>query len=94
MQGHGKALILALAEAAKCNKMDQLQVHIGSNDNGMASFYRKLGFTPLRTFKTLDTMWMDEYILAIPGKWESQLISLAGGFVMCARGLRSFLHWP
>ena len=26
-QGHGKALILALAEAAKCNRMAQLRVH-------------------------------------------------------------------
>jgi ribosomal protein S18 acetylase RimI-like enzyme len=66
-QGHGKALILALAEAAKCNKMNQLRVHIGSNDDGMASFYRKLGFTPLRTFKASDARLTDEYVLAIQG---------------------------
>ena len=60
-------MVLALAEAAKCDKADQLRVHIGSNDNGMASFYRKLGFTPFRTFKPLDTVWTDEYVLAIQG---------------------------
>ncbi len=66
-QGHGKALIRALAEAARCNKMNQLRVDIGSNDDGMASFYRKLGFTPLRTFKASDGRWTDEYVLAIQG---------------------------
>jgi hypothetical protein len=60
-------LILALAEAAKCNKMNQLRVQIGSNDGGMASFYRKLGFTPFRTFKAFDARWTDEYVLAIQG---------------------------
>jgi hypothetical protein len=60
-------LVLALAEAAKCNKMNQLRVHIGSNDDGMASFYRKLGFIPLRTFKASDAGWTDEYVLPIQG---------------------------
>ena len=66
-QGHGKALVLALAEAAKCNKMDQLRVHIGSEDDGMASFYRRLGFRPSRTFLASDARRLDEYVLAIEG---------------------------
>ncbi|MEN6458529.1 MAG: GNAT family N-acetyltransferase [Thermoguttaceae bacterium] len=63
MQGHGKALVLALAEAAKCHKMAQVCVHVGSDDGGMAMFYRSLGFKPLRTFKTFDARWLDEYVL-------------------------------
>jgi ribosomal protein S18 acetylase RimI-like enzyme len=66
-QGHGKALILALAEAANRNRMTQVCVHIRPNDDGMGAFYRRLGFTPLRTFKMFDTTWTDEYILAIQG---------------------------
>ena len=67
MQGHGKALLRALAEAAKGNRIDQLRVHISSHDNGMALFYRRLGFQPARSFGTSDTRWLDEYVLAIQG---------------------------
>ena len=65
LEGHGKALILALAEVAKRSKMDQLRVHIDSNDAGMASFYRKLGFHPFRAVRASDTQWLHEYVLTI-----------------------------
>ncbi len=66
-QGHGKALIRALAEAATRNAIDQLRVHISSSDNGMALFYRRLGFQPVRNFAASDKRWLDEYVLAIQG---------------------------
>ena len=75
-EGHGKALILALVEAAKCNKMDQLRVHIGSNDTGMALFYGRLGFQPVRTFWSSDTRWLDEYVLTIQRNGKVILISI------------------
>ena len=65
VQGHGRALILALAEAAKCKNLSQVRVHVSSNDSGMAAFYRRLGFTPLRTFKTSNDLWTDQYVLAL-----------------------------
>jgi ribosomal protein S18 acetylase RimI-like enzyme len=67
VQGHGRALILALAKAARCNKMSQVRVHVSSDDSGMAAFYRRLGFTPLRAFKASNDLWADQYVLALQG---------------------------
>jgi ribosomal protein S18 acetylase RimI-like enzyme len=67
-QGYGRALILALVEAARFNKMTQLCVHVGSDNERMASFYRRLGFKPLCTMVGVsDARWVDEYVLAIRG---------------------------
>ena len=68
MQGHGKSLISALVDAASQNKMTQLNVHLRSSDNGMGEFYRRLGFTLLRTFKMFEPSWTDEYVLPIQKK--------------------------
>jgi ribosomal protein S18 acetylase RimI-like enzyme len=64
-QGHGKALALALLEAARRNKMTRAHVLIGRNDDGMAMFYRRLGFTPFRALRASETQWMVEYVLTI-----------------------------
>jgi ribosomal protein S18 acetylase RimI-like enzyme len=69
-QGHGKALIQALAAAAHRNKIVQVRVCLGSSDGGMAAFYRRLGFTPLRRIQAFDTMWSHEYVLAFKGNGE------------------------
>ncbi len=69
-QGHGKALIQALAAAARHEQMTRLCIHLAANDKTMASFYEHLGFTAFRSFKAVDGRWMDEYVMALPGSLE------------------------
>ena len=67
-QGHGKALLHALIERARRDRVVQLRVSIDSNDQGMSYFFRKFGFIPIRTFKVLGGQWRDEYLLRISDK--------------------------
>ena len=64
-QGHGRALVQALVEAARTHQMRQLRVCADIHDRGMGYFYRRLGFELFRAFKTPEGKWMDEYVLAI-----------------------------
>ncbi len=64
-QGHGKALLHALIERARRDRVVQLRASIDSSDQGMSYFFRKFGFIPIRTFRVFGGRWRDEYLLRI-----------------------------
>ena len=64
-QGHGRALVCALIEAAKTDRISEIHARIDPKDKGMSHFYRRLGFEAFCTLEPSDTRWAAEHVLKI-----------------------------